>query len=53
VLVQLGIPAFVYAAGRYLVPRQETGWFMLILVVSLVVFLALHWIKGEPPSWRW
>ena len=53
VLVQLGIPALVYAAGRYLLPRHEVALFMGILFFAIVVFLALHWIKGEPPACRW
>jgi hypothetical protein len=53
VLVQIGIPAVVFVAGWYLLPRREAALFFGIFVVALVVFVALHWIKGEPPYWRW
>ena len=41
-------------AGRLLFPpREHTAAFVAYVLVSIALLLAICWIKGEPPRWRW
>ena len=34
-------------------PHRATGAFIVYVAVLSCVFVAICWIKGEPPRWRW
>ena len=53
VLVQLSYPVLAVAGIWHYMPRHETGAFVVFLLVLTAIFLAIHWVKGERPSWRW
>ncbi len=41
-------------AGTFIFPPEENTVFFIIWTAAFsVIFLAICWIKGEPPSWRW
>jgi hypothetical protein len=45
VLVSVGVFAFP--------PVRNTGAFVAFVVVLNVLLVAVCWLKGEPPRWRW
>jgi len=34
-------------------PNRSPGTFILLVVVLNVLLIAVCWLKGEPPRWRW
>jgi hypothetical protein len=52
-LVQLGYPLLVYADFHYYIPKRQPGIALCLFAALTAAFLVIHWIKGEPPSWRW
>jgi len=34
-------------------PRTETLAFLACLLVATALLIAVCWLKGEPPRWRW
>lgn len=52
-LVQLGYPVLVYAELKYFLPRHETGIAVALFALLTIAFAVIHWIKGEPPTWKW
>ena len=41
-------------AGRFLFPpKEQTGAFVSYLLALIALFVAICWVKGEPPRWRW
>ena len=41
-------------AGPFVFPLRPTPWALLMycwLITAL--YLAICWLKGEPPTWRW
>ena len=34
-------------------PDKQPGAFLALVVVSCVLLVAICWLKGEPPRWRW
>ena len=34
-------------------PRQSLAAFLLYVIVLGAVLIAVCWLKGEPPRWRW
>ncbi|MDE3010821.1 MAG: hypothetical protein KGI67_08030 [Pseudomonadota bacterium] len=48
----------VYAAvnvfgGALLLPYLGVSAELLLLAVTTAVFIAICWLTGEPPRWRW
>lgn len=42
------------AAASYLFPPERDVWrFAGIVLLLVVALLAVCWLKGEPPRWRW
>jgi uncharacterized membrane protein YhaH (DUF805 family) len=42
------------AAGIYIFPPEKNMVIFICLIVILsLMFIAICWIKGEPPRWRW
>ena len=33
--------------------RFGTGFFAVVLVLLTLLLVAVCWLKGEPPRWRW
>jgi len=49
---------FIYltliAASAFIFPpREELTFFISFIVVLSLILIAVCWIKGEPPRWRW
>lgn len=44
--------ALFFPAQRYFLPRRP-GAFLACTIVMSVLLLAICYIKGEPPRWRW
>ncbi len=41
-------------SGAFLFPPgTELGGFLLYVAVLCVLLIAVCWLKGEPPRWRW
>jgi hypothetical protein len=34
-------------------PDDEPGTYLALVVVLSVLLVAICWLKGEPPRWRW
>jgi hypothetical protein len=52
----LVLAAFVglLAVGAVLFPpRTERGAYLAYVTVLCVLLVAVCWLKGEPPRWRW
>jgi len=45
--------ALLIAGVVLLDPRQNKVGFMAYIVAISVLLLAICWVKGERPSWRW
>ncbi len=45
-LVYLGLTAFFD-------PRRDRAELAVYLLVLTVLLIAICWLKGEPPRWRW
>ncbi len=45
VLVALG--SFVFP------PDKQLGLYLAYVGILSVLFIAICWLKGEPPRWRW
>ncbi len=53
-LVQVGFVVLVIAGARTLLPRGQHAAFWTLFIVSIVLFIAIHWWKGEKPlAWLW
>jgi len=52
----LVLAAFVclLAAGFWLFPPDsKLAYFLSYTAVLILVLIAICWVKGEPPRWRW
>lgn len=49
-LVQLGYPVLAAAEISYF--RRQTAIALSLFAVLTIAFVVMHWLKGEPPSWR-
>ncbi len=50
----LALYALLLALGFALFPPQrELAAFLAYVVALTVVLIAICWLKGEPPRWRW
>ena len=36
-----------------LIATRSMPWFFVFIIVMSVALVAICWIKGEPPKWRW
>ena len=52
-LVLLTFAALLALGAVVLLPRHETGYFVLYTVILCGVLLVVCYVAGEPPSWRW
>jgi hypothetical protein len=49
-----GITAALLIAGPFLFSVRDQPWHFQAYIWGVVlVLLAICWIKGEPPRWRW
>jgi hypothetical protein len=51
-LVQLSYPVLVAWGLWFFLPRR-VGAFLVFFALLTVLFLFVHWVKGERPHWRW
>ncbi len=50
----LAVFAGLLVAGVIMLPpNRYPGRFVLFVVVLNVMLIAVCWLKGEPPRWRW
>ena len=45
--------ALVFGGAATILPRRGPPLFLLYTVLLVVVLIAICWIKGERPRWRW
>ena len=44
----------LFALGVFLFPpNAKLGFFLSYMVILSLAFMAICWLKGEPPRWRW
>jgi len=52
--VVLAVFIALIVAGRFVFPPREHAMaFVTYILVSIALLVAICWIKGEPPRWRW
>jgi hypothetical protein len=51
--VLLTFAALLALGAVVLLPRHETGYFVLYTVILCGVLVVVCYVAGEPPSWRW
>jgi uncharacterized membrane protein YhaH (DUF805 family) len=51
-VVLLAFVVSLAVSARRLLP-QDPARFGLVAVITSVVFIAICYVKGEPPTWRW
>jgi len=53
-VVQIGYVVLLIFSARFLLPRGQKTEFWTLFLVSTIVFIAIHYLKGEKPlAWRW
>ena len=52
-LVLAGFIALVALGTVFLKPDTHALAFAIYVVILALLLVAVCWIKGEPPSWRW
>ena len=52
-LVTAGYVALVLAGIVVIEPSARPGAFIAYVFVLTVLLIAVCWVKGEPPRWRW
>lgn len=45
--------AVIVAAGAELAAKGHMAAFNGAVVITTIALIAICWIKGEPPRWRW
>jgi hypothetical protein len=50
-LIQLGYPVLSYLDFFFF--RRQAGIALFLFLLLTVAFFVIHWVKGEPPTWRW
>ena len=45
--------ALLAAGAIVLLPAQQPGHFVAYTAVLCAALVAVCWVKGEPPRWRW
>ena len=48
-----GYAALLGAGAIVISPSLRPGLFIVHLIVSTLLLIAVCWAKGEPPRWRW
>ncbi|PPV08458.1 hypothetical protein WCN79_01305 [Xanthomonas axonopodis pv. vasculorum] len=49
-----GIAFVLLVAGFFIFPpRAEPVFFQIHIWAVLLILVAICWVKGEPPRWRW
>lgn len=52
--VVLALFFVLFALGIFLFPpKAELGFFLGYMVILCLAFMAICWLTGEPPRWRW
>ena len=52
-LVLLGFFALLAAGALVFLPKLQTGYFLAYTAVLVAALLAVCYVTGEPPKWRW
>jgi hypothetical protein len=52
-LVMVLFVALLVLGTVLLPPRSNIGAFLLYVVILSAALIAVCWVKGEPPRWRW
>ena len=53
-MVQIGYVVLLILSARTLLPRGQRREFWILFLLSTVLFIVIHWLKGEKPlAWRW
>ena len=52
-LVLLGFFALLAAGALVFLPKLQTGYFLAYTTVLVVGLIAVCYVTGEPPKWRW
>ena len=53
-VIQIGYVVLLIFSARTLLPREQKAEFWILVLVSTILFIAIHWLKGEKPlAWRW
>lgn len=45
--------ALIVATARLAPPGHHHPTFIVLVVLYSLILLAVCWLKGEPPRWRW
>lgn len=52
--VSLGAYTLLFAGGILLLPpNRNAGFFGAYIALITMLLMAVCWLKGEPPRWRW
>lgn len=52
--VVYGVAAVLVVCGHFFFPPQtHTGFFLAYIWIVVLALVAVCWLKGEPPRWRW
>jgi len=51
--VLVGFAGLLLAGSLVVLPAQGVEIFLAYSVLLCALLLAVCWLKGEPPSWRW
>ena len=43
----------IWLDTRFFRPHEEPVTFALLVALSSLALVAVCWLKGEPPRWRW
>ena len=52
-LVLLGFFALLVAGALVFLPKLQTGYFLVYTMVLVAGLIAVCYVTGEPPKWRW
>lgn len=52
-LVMAAYLALMLGGGVAFEPKRQPMAFAAYAIVMTLAFIAICWIKGEPPGWRW
>ena len=52
-LVLLGFFALLAAGALVFLPKLQTGYFLAYTTVLVAGLIAVCYLTGEPPKWRW
>ena len=52
-LVLLGFFALLAAGAFVFLPKLQTGYFLVYTTLLVASLIAVCYVTGEPPKWRW